>query len=69
MPPFAVELRPAGAVAGQIVKPEFPLSIPWVSIWVTLTVAAPCASAAFEKAYSWAPWKSLPKNEYSFVVR
>src|SRR5438874_12782475 len=32
VPPFAVELRPAGAVAGQIVKPEFPLSIPWVSI-------------------------------------
>src|SRR5712692_233965 len=69
VPPFALEFRSAGAIAGHSVKPELPLSAPCVSIWVTATLAAPEARAAFEKAYSCAPWKSLPKNEYSLVVR
>src|SRR5207302_10757132 len=44
------------------------LTAPTVSIWVTLTVAAPDVSARLEKAYRFALWNSGPNSEYSLVV-
>src|SRR5215510_3943987 len=50
VPPAEVLKFAAGAVAGHSVKPELPLSRPWVSIWVTAMLGAPDASAALDMA-------------------
>ena len=51
VPPLADDAWPGGDVLGHTVKPGLPPAPrPVVSIWVTATLAAPDASAAFEKA-------------------
>jgi hypothetical protein len=56
------------------VKPGVPSLSTRFSNWTTLTVAAPAARAALEKAYTWAPLKMLPNtpgsslNGYSLVL-
>src|SRR5256886_13527899 len=72
VPRARLSKRWSGPTDGQSVKPASraspTLTAPTVSIWVTLTVAAPDVSARLEKAYRFALWNSGPNSEYSLVV-
>jgi hypothetical protein len=69
VPPASVAYCADGDCAGHRVKPGLPASAPAVSNCVTVRVGVLAASACFEKAYTWAPWKPVGGNSgYSLVV-